>query len=379
MNGFSAPIILDDDELKYPGASGTAEGAAIMMYHGLDEAFGFNPESFRVQMQYLADNGFNTITLDHLASWIETGTPDLPEKPVVITFDDDYITVYTVAYPALQQHGFVGINYAHTNYVGVAGSNDHCDWFEIIEMENAGVIFTESHTRTHRNLTSLSADDMVSELAGSKADIELNIPGKVCRHHAYPYGGYDSSVLEMVETAGYTSAVTTISGLATRGSDLLELPRFAVNPNPAGAGTALNSGFMNVVNAFGGSTGQWTESTSEPGYLGDGYRYATAGSGDREAFWDFTNVAPGRHELFARWTAHPNRASNTPYTITHAEGRTTVRVNQRLQGNQWVSLGIYTIDSTTVRVIISNDADGIVIADGVMLELQTQPDQFVVY
>lgn len=372
-------IEIDDNGTGFAASGSAAEGAIVLMYHGLDEDFGFNPASFNVQMQYLHDNGYNTITMDHLQSWIETGEPALPDKPVVLTFDDNYITVYTVAFPALQTHGFTGINYTHTNYVGIMTGNDHCDWIEIQEMETAGVIFTESHTRSHTKLTLLSGAALDSELAGSKADIEANIVGKTCRHLAYPYGGFNTPVILATANAGFETAVTTIPGIVTREANLLEIPRFTVNPNTAGSGTELNSQFLNAVGSLA-STGGWDISTAVPGYIGEGYHFAYAGTGESVATWTFTGAPPGRYEVFAHWTANPNRATNAPYTIYHTGGETTIPMNQRENHARWVSLGTYSFDVYTPPTIqLTDDADGVVVADAVRVVQQSNGNLFILY
>ncbi len=112
--------ILDNTDAIYRIGYGSGPGVVILIYHGLDEPFGQDPARFEAQMQYLDDQGYETMTLDDLQSWIETGQPEPPAKPIVLTFDDNYLSIYSVAYPSLKAHGFVGINYAHTNYVGVA-------------------------------------------------------------------------------------------------------------------------------------------------------------------------------------------------------------------------------------------------------------------
>lgn len=359
-------VIVDNTAATYGGSDA---GVPILMYHGLDADHGQDPAGFNAQMDYLAANNFTTITLDHLKSWIETGAPALPAKPLVITFDDDYITVYSVAYPkmkALQDAGatLFGYNYAHTAYVGVAPggspptSYDHADWDECSEMEDAGVLFTESHTVTHRNLTTLSAADRTAELVNSKAAIESNM-SKTVRHLAYPYGAYDADVIVRTQAAGYETAVTTIAGVNTRSTPLYELRRYNVVPN-----MYTNSTFTSTLS---GSTGgaPWTVSTGAPGYYGANYQYAEAGTGERTATWNFTIPATGTYEVFAWWAQSSNRATNAPYTIAHAGGTTTVRVDQTTNGGGWYSLGQFAFDAGAGSVVLSNDANGIVIADAI--------------
>jgi len=79
----------------------------ILMYHHIDE-YATNdmivtPEVFAAQMQALFENGFTAITLCQLVAFVDQGTP-LPERPVVITFDDGYLSVYEYAFPILARY-----------------------------------------------------------------------------------------------------------------------------------------------------------------------------------------------------------------------------------------------------------------------------------
>lgn len=343
-------------------SGGDNEGVVILMYHGLDAAHGQDPAGFEAQMQWLDDSGFTTITLDHLQSWITTGSPPLPLKPIVLTFDDNYITIHTVAFPSLQSHGFVGINFTHTAYVGTVTSYDHADWNEINEMESAGVIFTESHTVSHLYLTTLGDSALTSELADSRAAIGANIPGKTCRHLAYPYGDYDARVISFAQAIGYETAVTTQSGLNTRSTPLMELHREAVYPN-----TPLAS-FQETVNQTAGS-GEWTHSTSEPNHWGDDYQYVAPGSGEAVARWTFSPTETGLHRVQAWYTSHANRATNAPFTVTHRDGEATVPIDQTVGGGTWVDIGDFYFNADDYYTVsLSNDADGYVIADAIRVE-----------
>ena len=113
----------------------------VLMYHA-HPTMGFSHESYSEQAAFLSQNSYHTITPDELAAWIQSDEP-LPIRPIVLTIDDNYIMVYTVAYPIMKQYGLCAVNFAHTHYVGViTGSGDHCDWIEIKEMEDNGAILT---------------------------------------------------------------------------------------------------------------------------------------------------------------------------------------------------------------------------------------------
>jgi hypothetical protein len=108
-------------------------------------------------------------------------------------------------------------------------------------------------------------------------------------------------------------------------------------------------------------------SVAVSGYYGTGYRYRWAGSGSNTATWPFHVLQAGSWEVFAKWTSGSNRATNAPYTINHADGSSTVRVNQENNGGEWVSLGIYGFNEVVASIFLTDDADDVVIADAVML------------
>jgi len=115
-------------------------------------------------------------------------------------------------------------------------------------------------------------------------------------------------------------------------------------------------------------SGDWfSGEETERGCYGKSVHWANAGGG-AEARWTLGIPASGDYEVFARWTQFDNRATNTPYTIQHADGVDTVRVNQQKGGGEWNSLGSYTFSKDKPAVItITNDADQFVIADAVKL------------
>ena len=112
------------------------------------------------------------------------------------------------------------------------------------------------------------------------------------------------------------------------------------------------------------------------GYLND-VRYALAGNGASVAKWTFANVSPGLYRVAATWSPYSGRASNAPYSIY--DGNTalgTVQVNQLVAPNQFNDSGVpwnylgqtYSITGTTLEVRLTNNANGVVIADGVRIE-----------
>lgn len=118
-------------------------------------------------------------------------------------------------------------------------------------------------------------------------------------------------------------------------------------------------------------TGNWTNNTTgeiEQRY-GDSFDYAPAGNGSSSAEFRPTLLGDEWYRVYARWTSHPNRATNAPYTIHHLRGQTTVRVDQEQNGGTWILLGTFEFAAgSTGHVVLTNDADEFVIADAVKFE-----------
>lgn len=108
-------------------------------------------------------------------------------------------------------------------------------------------------------------------------------------------------------------------------------------------------------------------SNASNGYvIADAVKVISTSAPPNAAVWQTPIPAAGDYEVFARWTAHANRATNAIYSVEHAEGRTDVEVNQAQSGATWVSLGTYSFTSAApARVSLSDQADGYVIADAV--------------
>jgi hypothetical protein len=117
-------------------------------------------------------------------------------------------------------------------------------------------------------------------------------------------------------------------------------------------------------------TGAWTVSAYDTGYHGTNYCHdGNAGKGQKAVVFRPNLPAAGSYEVFLKWTAAANRASNTPVTIATKPGVAPASriVNQQTNGSQWFSLGVFDCDPATAAVTLSNaGTNGHVIADAVM-------------
>lgn len=167
-------------------------------------------EAFDRQMSYLKNNGYNVITLKQLLDFIEYRRRP-PPKSVVITIDDGWKTVRTIAYPTLKKYGFSAVLFVYTNLIKSRQSSVTLSWDDLQEMVDSGVIEVESHTASHADLTKLSEEQVNRELRDSQQSIKSRL-GVTPVFLAYPYGNFNDKTVEIMRTYGYKGGFTVIRG-----------------------------------------------------------------------------------------------------------------------------------------------------------------------
>jgi peptidoglycan/xylan/chitin deacetylase (PgdA/CDA1 family) len=182
------------------------------------------PDAFEEQMAYLAYNGYHTVKIMDLVAAVE-GRKSLPEKPVVITFDDAWIDCYVSAFPVLQRYGMIASFFIPADWIGNLGEST-MSWEQIEEMNRAGMEIG-SHSMSHPYLTQSEPDMLTWELENSKALLEEHVAGPV-EVLAYPFGLYDDNVIAQTKAAGYRAALTVEEGRFSIDDDLFRMPRLGV-------------------------------------------------------------------------------------------------------------------------------------------------------
>ena len=200
----------------------------VLNYHKVDNqniSLSVLPKDFDRQMKYLKDNNFHTITMDEMYAALTEGA-ELPENPVVITFDDGYDDNYTYAYPILKKYGFKGTIFVITSFLD-RNQPGYITWGQAQEMESSGVINIESHTVTHSSMTEQTDEQLRYEMAESKRDIEQRL-GKTVGFIAYPTGTFNLHIASLGKEAGYKGAFTIKYGNVDRASNLYALERVPI-------------------------------------------------------------------------------------------------------------------------------------------------------
>lgn len=209
-----------------------------------------SPSDFRLHMTAIRVH-FNPISLRDYYNYVmcEDGSVDIPDNPIVVTFDDGYLSNYEIAYPILKELGIPATIFVVTDTVGaVAGegkvNNSHFTWEQAREMEDSGLIEIQSHTVNHMRMTGLDHDGMVRQLRKSKYDVERNL-GRECDMIAYPYGDYNEEIKTAARAAGYKMQLL-VDNKTTEEEYDVNLPREGVE-NVVRMTIAGTMGNVNVI------------------------------------------------------------------------------------------------------------------------------------
>lgn len=180
-------------------------------------------EIFREQLKTIKDEGYVTLTMAQLSAYLYENKP-IPEKSVVITFDDGYKDNYTEAFPILKELNMTGTIFVISSFIDRDGCLSKDD---IKEMSNYGIDI-ESHTVSHNKLSTMPYEVQLKELKDSKQTIEA-ITNKPVIAIAYPEGKYNNNTKKAVAEAGYTMGFTIERGYADRNDNSAQLNRICLD------------------------------------------------------------------------------------------------------------------------------------------------------
>ena len=203
------------------------EGFPILEYHQVTdepldpvyEIYNVPPAEFAAQLDYLKAEGFTTITLQEYMRVVH-GKWTLPEKPIVLTFDDGYADNYKEMLPILEERGMTAVVYVITNELG---KKNYLKLDELKDMQRRGLEIG-SHTSDHLPLTTLDKDIQRRQVRESKIFLEWSGLDTIYSF-SYPNGAFDSDIEDILREENYLTAVTGEAGLNDLSTNPYELYR----------------------------------------------------------------------------------------------------------------------------------------------------------
>lgn len=232
-----------------PAQAAEAETCAvpILMYHeiktfktGTDV---ITPDEFECDLKYLKEHGFQTVTMSQLVRFTR-GEEALPEHPVVLTFDDGYLSTYHYAFPLLKKyHMRVVLSVIGKNADDFTEHPDdddldyaHATWPQLKEMADSGFVELQNHTYDLHSLSrgrigcTQRKGESDGEYARLLADDLGKLQGEILQcigflpnTFAYPYGKSGAYTEKLVRELGFQATLTCDYGvnLLTRDPECL--------------------------------------------------------------------------------------------------------------------------------------------------------------
>lgn len=201
----------------------------------LGERLSVTPSLFRKELDYLKSNNYTPITLKDLDLALENKS-SLPNKPVVLTFDDGYEDFYTSAYPLLKEFNTKATLFMVAGFIGRTDQLYLTD-SQLKELDSSGLVEIGVHSYSHNDMSGGNVN-LHKETADAKQKLE-SVVGHSLDYFAYPYGKFNEQVIESVKSAGFRLSASTYGGFYHSQTDRFFLYRNSVGNNFARFLTSL--------------------------------------------------------------------------------------------------------------------------------------------
>lgn len=228
----------------------------ILVYHKIGQPSEYSKfpslyvseENFIRHIKYLKVKGYTFVTLSELKLLHDyyyfqknnkiNSYLNKTQKYVAITFDDGIRTIYNKAFEILKNNNLKSSIFLVSGLIGKFNEWDikkgenpeeilHVD--EIKEMMNYGIEIG-SHSKTHPDLTKIPLKEAYDEIFNSKIELE-DLLGIRINFFAYPFGGYNENIKQLVEKAGYIGACIAKAGRVKHNADFFALNRVTITNN----------------------------------------------------------------------------------------------------------------------------------------------------
>jgi peptidoglycan/xylan/chitin deacetylase (PgdA/CDA1 family) len=209
----------------------------VLLYHAVMEdppewiaEFTVTPKDFLLHLDTMLDSGRTPVTISTLVDHLTVGTP-MPERPVLITFDDGFVDLPGPTAEALAERSMVSTAYLTTGAITPGRTSllppaPMMTLAQVPRLEQYGMEIG-THTITHAQLDTLRAPSLRRELTEPK-DVLEDLLGHEVAHLAYPHGYNSGAVRKAALRAGYTSAVAVRHALSSQHDELYRIARLIV-------------------------------------------------------------------------------------------------------------------------------------------------------
>ena len=216
---------------KPTGRPGTVT-VPVLMYHVINPPIPTAPypglyvprAEFAAQMEALKAAGWHAVTMDQLEAYWTHGVPLPPGKPIVLTFDNGYVSQYDNAMPVLRRLGWVGVE--NMQLTGLPPSQGGLSESQVRALIKAGWEL-DTQGISHADLITLGPAALHYQIATARQILRRRYRVPV-NWFAYPSGHYNATVIDALKSAGFVGSETVVPGWAAPGEDPFRLPRLRV-------------------------------------------------------------------------------------------------------------------------------------------------------
>lgn len=228
-------------EVRQASKADTAVLLPVAMYHSVTDVgdspgqYVISPSMLENDLNYLSEHGYTTVTVNDLIAYVMDGA-SLPEKPVMLTFDDGYYNNYCNAYPLLQKYdmravlspvGTLTEQFSQTDDPEEHEAWSYCTRAELKEMADSGVIEMQNHSynfhtldqrkgclrKSGENTETYRAMFIDDTQQAQDLFTEIGIAKPIC--YTYPYGALNEETEELIGQCGFTVSLSCEEGIAS--------------------------------------------------------------------------------------------------------------------------------------------------------------------
>lgn len=229
--------VVEEDSLESSAKKMTVD-VPILMYHSILRStnthgdYIISEAAFEKDLRFLKENGYTTIVIQDLIDFVEKGTP-LPEKPVVLTFDDGYSNNFLYAFPLLKKYDSKAvlsiIGYYTDLYTDTPDQNpsySHVTWNDVKKMIDSGLVEMQNHSynlhttdkgrngsKKKRGESDEAYKAMLVEDLGKLQDKFKQNTNYTPTTFTYPFGSVSNVSFDIIKEMGFKASLSCESGM----------------------------------------------------------------------------------------------------------------------------------------------------------------------